>query len=82
MLNIDVWKFRQVDIRNGWWVLLYTRCDTQCCRKITDRDGLEIHHTERKPIGQELVDTVERIIGRKLVIAESETLLTEVPIVK
>lgn len=48
----------------GYWGVSYDRGETRCFRQILDK---EFHAIKgRKPIGQELLDTIATILGRKL----------------
>ena len=57
----------------GRWSLGYHRNNTICRRPILDIDDHAIK--DRKPIGQELLETAQTVLGRKLSRNEEEGIL-------
>jgi hypothetical protein len=68
--DVTLRNFAVVRDPSGFWKLQWVGASGNVCAR-----KFHIHHNERKLRGQELVDMVENIVGRKLRLDESQRLL-------
>ena len=64
----------------GQWGVRYLRGDTVCFRPMFAANGTRLMASQGKPTGQQLLDTVREIYGRKLRQSEESFLLDTIPI--
>ena len=57
----------------GWWGVVYENNGIRCFRKIVNKECRPIK--DRKPIGQELLDTIANILDRDLTMDEESRFL-------